>query len=200
MSTADPAPITLIRHGQTQWSAQGRHTSRTDLPLTDQGEQEARALGGALAGYPFAAVLCSPRQRARRTAELAGLAVTEVLDDLAEWDYGSYEGSTTADIRGQRPGWDLWRDGCPQGESVAEVGDRLDRVLARAAELAATGPVAVIGHGHSLRVGAARWVGLVPDAGALLLLGTATWSRLGYEHGHRAIARWNVAVLPEQQP
>ncbi len=192
-SAAAGGSITLIRHGQTQWSAQGRHTSRTDLPLTAPGQAQATGLAVTLAGRDFAAVLCSPRQRARQTAELAGLAVTAIEDDLVEWDYGDYEGRTTAQIRDDRPGWDMWRDGCPGGESAAQVGTRLDRVLATAAALAGgRGEVVLVGHGHSLRVAAARWLGLAPRAGTLLVLETATLSRLGYEHGRPVILRWNV--------
>ncbi|MFD0819005.1 histidine phosphatase family protein, partial [Micromonospora zhanjiangensis] len=124
--------IVLIRHGQTEWSAAGRHTSYTDLELTDEGERQAAALGGRLAGRDFVAVLCSPRRRARRTADLAGLTVTDVDDDLAEWNYGDYEGRTSADIRRDRPDWDLWTDGCPGGEAPDQVAARLDRVLERA--------------------------------------------------------------------
>lgn len=195
--------LILIRHGQTEWSAAGRHTSRTDLPLTPEGEREAVALRGALAGTggttggggrAFAAVLSSPRKRSLRTAELAGLAVTAVDGDLVEWDYGDYEGLTSAQIREHRPDWSLWRDGCPGGESPGQVGARLDRLLARAGELAAGGDVVLIGHGHSLRVAAARWTGLAPSAGAALFLGTATVSRLGHEHSSQVIREWNAPV------
>lgn len=186
--------LVLIRHGQTEWSAAGRHTSRTDLPLTPEGEQQAVALRGALAGAAFAAVLCSPRRRSLRTAELAGLAVTAIDEDLVEWDYGDYEGLTSAQIRGYRPDWSLWRDGCPGGESPEQVGARLDRLLARAGELAAGGDVVLIGHGHSLRVAAARWAGFAPSAGAALFLGTATVSRLGHEHSNQVIREWNAPV------
>jgi probable phosphoglycerate mutase len=184
--------LVLVRHGETEWSAAGRHTSYTDLPLTARGEEQARALGVALAGRRFGAVLASPRQRALRTAELAGLPVTATDEDLAEWNYGQYEGRTTAQIRAERPGWDLWVDGCPGGESPAEVGGRLDRVLARVRPLLASGEVAVVGHGHSLRVLAARWIGQPPATGALLRLDTATLSTLGHEHDRPVILRWNV--------
>jgi probable phosphoglycerate mutase len=186
--------LVLIRHGQTEWSATGRHTSHTDLPLTPDGEREALALRAALAGRAFAAVLSSPRRRSLRTAELAGLSVTAADEDLAEWDYGEYEGLTSAQIRESRPDWSLWRDGCPGGESPEQVGARLDRLLARARELAAGGDVVLIGHGHSLRVAAARWAGLAPSAGAALYLGTATLSRLGHEHSQRVIREWNAPV------
>jgi broad specificity phosphatase PhoE len=184
--------IVLVRHGETEWSAAGRHTSSTDVPLTAEGERQATTLATALAGSSFAAVLASPRQRAWRTAELAGLAVTAIVDDLAEWEYGRYEGVTTAEIRQQRPGWDLWIDGCPDGESPAQVGARIDRVLARVRPLLADGDVALVGHGHSLRVTGARWVGLPPSAGGLLRLDTATLSTLGHEHGRPVILRWNL--------
>jgi broad specificity phosphatase PhoE len=186
--------IVLIRHGQTEWSAAGRHTSVTDLPLTTAGERQARALGQALAERHFVAVLSSPRQRAWRTAELAGLAVTEVNDDLAEWHYGEYEGITTKQIRAERPDWSLWRDGCPGGETPEQVGARIDRVLARVHELLPPGDVALVGHGHSLRVAGARWVGLPVAAGGLLALDTASISTLGYEHERPVIRGWNGQV------
>ncbi|MEU4622722.1 histidine phosphatase family protein [Actinoplanes sp. NPDC023801] len=187
------AEIVLIRHGQTEWSANGRHTSYTDLPLTSEGERQARAAGERVAGREFAAVLSSPRTRALRTAELAGLRVTEVTEDLAEWNYGEYEGITTPEIRSGRPGWSLWTDGCPGGESPEQVGERLDRILGRARELLSAGDVALIGHGHCLRVAGARWIGLPPAAGGLLRLDTATYSALGFEHGDDPVlASWNA--------
>jgi probable phosphoglycerate mutase len=185
------AEIVLIRHGQTEWSAAGRHTSYTDLPLTEEGERQARAIGARLAGRAFAAVLSSPRQRARRTAELAGLPPTEVSEDLAEWNYGRYEGITSAEIHRDRPEWSLWTDGCPDGESPEEVGARLDRVLARAAELLSAGDVALVAHGHSLRVAGARWIGLTAAGGGLLTLATGTLSRLGHEHRRPVVLSWN---------
>jgi broad specificity phosphatase PhoE len=188
------AQLVLIRHGQTEWSAAGRHTSTTDLPLTTDGEQQARAVGAALAGRRFAAVLCSPRKRALRTAELAGLAVTAVDADLVEWDYGAYEGLTTPEICRTRPDWVLWRDGCPGGESPEQVGARLDRVLARIADPLSQGDVALVGHGHALRVAGARWIGLPPSAGGLLALDTATLSTLGYEHARQVVRHWNSPV------
>ncbi len=184
--------IILARHGQTEWSAAGRHTSRTDLPLTPRGEEQARALAATLGACRPVAVLCSPRQRATRTAALAGLTVTDVEADLTEWDYGRYEGLTTAAIRAQRPGWDLWRDGCPDGEGPEQVGARLDRVLGRIRPLLERGDVVLVGHGHALRVAGARWVGLDPAAGALLRLDTATLSVLGFEHDRPVIRRWNA--------
>ncbi|HEX6500500.1 MAG TPA: histidine phosphatase family protein [Micromonosporaceae bacterium] len=188
------AEIVLIRHGQTEWSAAGRHTSRTDLPLTDVGERQARDLAPALAERRFAAVLCSPRLRARRTAELAGLVVTDIDDDLAEWDYGQYEGITTADIHRDRPDWYLWTDGAPGGETPDQVGARLDKVLDRARSVLDRGDVALVGHGHALRVAAARWVALPPSGGGLLRLDTGTLSVLGYEHDRPVIRRWNCPV------
>jgi broad specificity phosphatase PhoE len=186
------AEIVLIRHGQTEWSAVGKHTSYTDLDLTEAGVEQAREVGKKLAGRKFAAVLSSPRKRALRTAELAGLTVTEITEDLAEWNYGEYEGITTAEIRETRPNWSLWTDGSPDGEAPAEVGARVDRVLARARELLAGGDVALVGHGHCLRVCGARWAGLPARDGRLLKLDTATLSTLGFEHGNPAIDTWNA--------
>ncbi len=191
--------LVLIRHGATEWSVAGRHTSVTDLPLTADGERQAKALAGALRGYRFAAVFCSPRKRALDTAALAGLDVTAVDEDLAEWRYGDYEGVTTAQIRLQRPGWLLWRDGCPGGESPEEVGTRLDRVLARAEAAAQDGDVALVAHGHSLRVAGARWIGLAAGYGGALALDTATISLLGHDHGERAIRQWNSPVPQSPQ-
>ncbi|MDG4797763.1 histidine phosphatase family protein [Micromonospora sp. WMMD1082] len=188
--------IVLVRHGETTWSASRRHTSYTDLELTPDGERQARALGPVLAGRQFVAVLSSPRRRALGTAQLAGLTVTGSDKDLVEWDYGGYEGRTTAEIHGERPGWSVWSDGCPGGESPSEVGERLDRLLATLHPLLERGPVAVVGHAHSLRVLGARWIGLPPSAGGLLRLDTATLSVLGYEHGRRVILRWNQPSPP----
>jgi broad specificity phosphatase PhoE len=187
--------ILLIRHGQTEWSANGRHTSYTDLPLTDKGERQAEALRAAMAHRDIAAVLSSPMRRARRTAELAGLPVTATDDDLVEWNYGAYEGITTAQIHADRPDWSLWRDGCPDGESPEQVGARLDRVLGRARTLTPSGDVVLVGHGHSLRVCGARWIGLPAGHGGALLLDTATLSSLGAEHGNPVIAHWNSPVV-----
>jgi broad specificity phosphatase PhoE len=187
--------ILLIRHGQTEWSANGRHTSVTDLPLLPEGEGQAEALRPMLAALgPIAAVFVSPRQRAMRTAELAGLSVTAVDQDLAEWAYGDYEGLTTAQIRERDPDWDLWRDGCPGGESPQEVSARLDRVLKRADQHLADGDVVLVAHGHSLRVATARWLGQPPAAGALYQLDTATVSTLGFEHGRRVLRGWNLSA------
>ncbi len=188
------ADILLIRHGETEWSATGRHTSTTDIPLTATGERQARALTPALTTHHFAAVLCSPRTRARRTAQLAGLPITDTDDDLAEWDYGRYEGRTTADIHTETPDWTLWTDGTPEGETPAQIGARLDRVLERARDLLPRGDVALVGHGHALRVAGARWIGLAASAGGLLRLDTATLSTLGHEHGRPVINTWNAKV------
>jgi probable phosphoglycerate mutase len=196
----DMGEIVLVRHGQTEWSATGRHTSVTDLPLTPEGERQARALGEALRGRSFVAVpklvevLSSPRQRALRTAELAGLTVTQVDEDLAEWHYGEYEGITSKEIRAVRPDWELWRAGCPGGETPEQVGARIDRVLARVHELLPRGDVALVGHGHSLRVVGARWVGLPVAAGGLLALDTASLSTLGYEHERPVLRSWNLQL------
>ena len=181
--------VWLVRHGETEWSRDARHTSTTDLPLTDVGEEMARALPGKLTGVDFDLVLTSPRQRARRTAELAGFADAEVDDDLVEWAYGDYEGVTTATVRETRPGWTVWADGSPNGETVQQAGERTDRVIARA--LAADGDVIVFAHGHILRVLAARWIGLPPERGASLALDTAAVSELGFERETRVITRWN---------
>lgn len=192
MSRAEAKPeIVLIRHGQTEWSAAGKHTSVTDLDLTDVGRQQAHDLGARLAGRPFAAVLCSPRLRARRTAELAGIPVDDITDDLAEWHYGRYEGRTTADIHQDTPEWNLWTDGAPDGESPEQVGARVDRLLKRVAGLLPDGDVALIAHGHILRVVGARWIGWPPSAGGRLRLDTATLSVLGYEHQRQVILQWN---------
>jgi probable phosphoglycerate mutase len=185
------AEIVLIRHGQTEWSAAGRHTSYTDLDLTPEGERQARAVGERLSGRTFAAVISSPRKRALRTAELAGLAVVEVTEDLAEWNYGEYEGITSDAIHRTRPGWSLWTDGAPGGETPEQVAARIDRVLAAARSLLERGDVALVGHGHSLRVAGARWIGLPASGGGLLKLGTATLSTLGFEHGAPVIDTWN---------
>ena len=179
----------LVRHGQTEWSRDGRHTSVTDLPLLPEGEEVARGLPAKLAGVDFVQVLTSPRQRARRTAELAGFAGAEVDDDLVEWAYGDYEGITTPEIREQAPGWTIWTDPVPGGESAAEVAARLDRVVARAR--AVDGPTLVFAHGHSLRVLTARWLGLGPAEGRLFRLDTATVSVLGEERDNPVVLRWN---------
>ena len=182
--------VVLVRHGETEWSAGGRHTSRTEVVLTAAGVAAARALGQRLAGRDFVLVLASPRRRARDTCELAGFSgLAQVDDDLREFEYGAYEGLTTLEIRERRPGWSLWRDGCPDGETPAQVGGRADRLIARAA--AAPGDVAMFAHGHLLRVLGARWMGLGADAGGNLGLDTATICELGFERERRAIWLWN---------
>jgi probable phosphoglycerate mutase len=191
MSAALPV-ITLARHGETAWTQSRQHTGRTDLPLTEQGERDARRLGARLQGMAFAKVFTSPLQRAARTCELAGLgAAAEPDPDLVEWDYGKYEGKTSAEIRAEQPGWELFRDGCPGGESPAQVGARADRVVARLRALDAD--VALFSSAHFLRVLTARWLGLEPAAGRLFVLGTASLSALTYEHdrAHPVVGLWN---------
>ena len=180
--------VVLVRHGETEWSVSRRHTGRSDIDLTERGRHEAELVRARLAGWRFALVLASPLRRARETAELAGLD-PQLDDDLLEWDYGAYEGRTTEEIRRQRPGWSLWRDGVPGGETVAEVGARADRLLPELE--AAGGDVAVFAHGHLLRVLTARWLGLEPAAGRLFALDPATISVLGHEHEWPALRAWN---------
>jgi broad specificity phosphatase PhoE len=183
--------IVLVRHGETEWSRDGRHTGNTDVPLTERGKDQARALGAALAGRSFVRVLTSPLVRAAETARLAGFDA-EPRDELREWDYGDYEGRKTAEIREERPGWTLWADGVPGGERAAEVAARVDAVLG---ELRLTdGAVLVFAHGHLLRVLAVRWIGLEPEAGRLLALDPATVSLLGYERETPVIRVWNAPV------
>ena len=180
-----------MRHAETAWSKAKKHTGLTDIPLTDAGRDAARAMRERLAGHPFAAVLVSPLQRARETAELAGLADrAQVREDLLEWDYGAYEGLTTAEIREQRPDWSLWRDGVPEGERAADVGARVDRILAEV--LGVDGDVAIVAHGHVLRVLAARWVEQDPVFGARLALETAGIGRCGFERETRVLTGWNL--------
>ena len=183
--------VVLVRHGETQWSAAGRHTSTTDLELTPTARtRPARSAPVGRAGVRGRAVQPAPPGPA--TAELAGLAVTAVDEDLAEWDYGAYEGLTTAQILTERPDWSLWTDGGPGGESPEQIGARVDRLLSRVAPLLDGGDVALVGHGHCLRVVAARWVGLPAGGGAVLRLDTATLSELGFEHGRPVVLRWNA--------
>ena len=186
------AQLWLIRHGETEWSRSGRHTSRTDIPLTANGEQQAIALRGMLTAVHPVFVLSSPRQRALRTAELAGLAVDALDDDLVEWDYGEYEGMTTQEIRKAVPGWSLWTHPLPGGETPPQVAARADRVLARAAARLDEGPVVLVAHGHVCRVIGARWIGLRAIDGARIALDTAAPSVLGTEHDIPVIHRWNV--------
>ena len=191
MSEALPT-IYLARHGETAWSVSGQHTGRTDIPHTERGDLNARRLGERLGGLTFAKVLTSPLQRARRTCELAGYgSVAEVDADLLEWDYGKYEGRTSAQIHAINPEWDLFRDGCPGGEKPQDVGARADRIVQRVR--AVRRDVLLFSSGHFLRVLAARWLGLEPGAGRYFLLGTASLSALSYEHNesHPAIRFWD---------
>jgi broad specificity phosphatase PhoE len=183
-----PAEIWLVRHGETEWSRSGQHTSRTDLPLTSEGERQAENLKRMLTGQSFALVLSSPLKRAVETCRLVGLT-PELTDDLREWDYGDYEGLTTAEIQKRVPGWTIFSGAVPKGETVEQVAVRANRVITKA--LASAGDVALFGHGHLLRILAARWIGLEPSAGQLLALSTASLSVLGYERETRVIRLWN---------
>jgi probable phosphoglycerate mutase len=202
---AAPAPgqLCVVRHGETEWSRSGKHTSVTDVPLTPVGEKQATALTPLLAGVCPAVVFTSPRSRAIRTAELAGLTdlcTVEVTEDLAEWAYGEYEGVTTKEIRETRPGWTIWTGDPPGGETAAEVGARADRMLGRIRDALEIGPVISVGHGHFSRVLTARWLGLPVVGGALFVLGPASPSLLGSEHGQPAVHRWNVPNPAERNP
>jgi broad specificity phosphatase PhoE len=182
----------LARHGETEWSLSRRHTGRTDIPLTARGERQAAALGERLRGVEFSLVLASPLERARRTAELAGFGEQLAFDeDLMEVDYGEYEGRTTAEIHRARPDWDLWRDGCPGGETIAEAATRAERVIARVR--AVDGPVLLVGHGHLTRMLASRALTLGPDHGRHLALDPASLSIVGAEHTAPALWLWNDA-------
>jgi probable phosphoglycerate mutase len=181
----------LVRHGTTEWSVAGRHTSTTDLPLLADGEDVARGLQARLADVEFAQVLTSPRRRARRTAELAGFGDAQVDDDLVEWDYGDYEGTTTAEIRRHDPGWTIWTHATPGGETPGDVAARLDRVIARVRDT--EGRTLVFGHGHALRALAARWLGRPVADGRYLQLDTATLSTLAYEHDSPVVRMWNAS-------
>ena len=192
--------LILVRHGETEWSKSGRHTGRTDVPLTAEGEARAAALAPALARLKISAVFTSPASRAVRTAELAGLTGARQDPDLQEWDYGGYEGLTTAQIQASRPDWYLWRDGvipgdaAHPGETIAQVGSRVDAVLGRLRPLLDEGNVAVVAHGHLLRVLTARWLLLDPSSGRLFRLDTGTLCTLDYEHDEPVIHTWNVPV------
>jgi broad specificity phosphatase PhoE len=186
--------IVVVRHGETEWSAAGRHTSRTDVPLTARGEELARTLGRRLHELGVAPTVClsSPRRRAVDTARLAGLGEGLALDDrLRELDYGAYEGRTTVDIRSERPGWDLFRDACPDGETLAQAGRRADDLLAELGPEEGQGDVAVVGHGHFSRILAARYLGFDAESARHLALGTASLSVLAHEHEWRAVVLWN---------
>jgi len=188
--------VVLVRHGETEWSRTGKHTGRTDIELSDRGREQAKALGETLRGRRFALVLTSPLARAFETCRIAGFGdVAQARDELMEWDYGEYEGRTTPEIREGQPGWTLWRDGVPGGETAAEVAARADRVIDELR--AADGDAAVFAHGHVLRVLAARWLGLEPEAGRLFALDTATMSTLGYERETAVIRSWNERPGPD---
>jgi broad specificity phosphatase PhoE len=183
----------LIRHGETEWSRSGAHTGRTDLPLTESGRREAQGIAQLLGGRKFDLVLASPLQRARETCILAGYGqAAQTEPNLREWDYGDYEGRTTADIRAQRPDWSLWRDGVPHGETIEQVAARAESVIARVPDAASA---VLFGHGHILRILTARWLGLPPQDARLFALATATISTLGYERETRVITRWNLTCL-----
>ena|SRR5579884_1285077 len=187
--------VFLIRHGETAWSLTGQHTGRTDLPLTNNGRRRAERLRPVLARETFARVLVSPMQRARETCNLAGLGAAAIVDpDLVEWNYGAYEGLTSAQIHETAPGWLVFRDGCPGGETPAQVGARVDRVIAKVRGM--TGNLALFAHGHVLRVLAARWIDLPPGAGQHFLLDTGTLCVLGYYRDIPAVEIWN-SPLPE---
>jgi broad specificity phosphatase PhoE len=183
--------VVLVRHGETEWSRTGKHTGRTDIPLTDNGRRDAEVLRASLAARSFARVFTSPLSRAADTCRLAGLGgAAENRDELLEWDYGDYEGLTTPEIREQRPDWSLWRDGCPGGEGPDDVAARVDRVIAEVQQ--GEGDAALFAHGHVLRVLAARWIELGPQSGARLVLATATLSVLGWERETAAVRLWNA--------
>jgi broad specificity phosphatase PhoE len=185
--------VVLVRHGETEWSRAGKHTGRTDVPLTEQGRRQAEAVGAALGDRDFALVLTSPLARALETCRLAGFGdLAEPRDELMEWDYGAYEGRTTSEIREERPGWTLWRDGVRKGETIEQVGQRVDRVLEQIRSL--QGGALLFAHGHVLRVLTARWLELEPEAGRLFALDPATLSTLGYERETPVIQLWNEAV------
>jgi broad specificity phosphatase PhoE len=183
----------VVRHGETEWSASGKHTSRTDIPLTDHGRKRAEELREYLKGTKFDAVFVSPMQRARETCEIAGFGTQARVDDgLKEWDYGIYEGKTTAEIRAGVPGWSVWKDAILGGETVEHVGERADAVIARALSAAPSGgKVALFAHAHILRILAARWIGLEARAGSLFALGTGSVSVLGWERETRVVDHWN---------
>jgi probable phosphoglycerate mutase len=191
LAGSEPAQheVWLVRHGATEWSQSGRHTSTTDLPLLPGGEAAAHGIPARIAGKSFAKVLTSPLQRARRTAELAGFPNAVVDDRLVEWAYGDYEGLTSTQIRRGDPGWNLWTHSVPNGESVAEVATRMDQVIGDLRRL--DGPALVFGHGHCLRALAVRWLGLEVALGKYLVLGTATLSVLGWDKSYPVIERWN---------
>lgn len=186
-----PAQIAVVRHGQTEWSLNGRHTGTTDIPLTAHGREEATAAAPLVQGMAIDRVVCSPLQRARATCDLLGLGLEPTIDaDLVEWNYGIYEGITTKEIRETIPDWTVWFGGCPEGETPDEVAARVDRVIAAARE--AGGTTLVVAHGHVLRVLTARWLGLPPQDGRFFRLDTATVSLLGWERETPVVLRWNA--------
>ncbi len=196
----EPLKLYLVRHGETEWSLSGQHTGNTDVPLTPNGEDEARALATRLRNIPFAHVLSSPRLRAYRTCELAGLGTPDLNRDLSEWDYGAYEGSRTVDIRKDRPSWDLWKDGCPDGEMPEDVSMRADRLIAHLLTL--QGNIALFSHGHFGCALAARWIDLSIADGQRFVLDPASLSSLGYAPRHletRVILTWNLSAADWQQ-
>ncbi len=192
--------IYLVRHGETEWSAAGKHTGRTDVPLTARGRDQARSLGTRLAGHRFALVLTSPLSRAAETARLAGFSDAERAADLKEWDYGEFEGRTTPDIQEEIPGWTIWTGPWRGGETPEEVATRVDRVIARGLDLAVDGDCLLFAHGHLLRVLASRWVGSSARDGARFALGTATLGILGWERANRVIETWNEACHLDSAP
>jgi broad specificity phosphatase PhoE len=188
-----PSQLVLVRHGETEWTITGQHTGRTDIPLTSNGREEARRVGSLLVGRTFAWVLSSPLTRALETCRLAGMGeAVETTDDLMEWDYGQYEGLTTAEIRKGNPRWSLWLDGAPGGETASDVAVRVDTVIKEAREQ--DGDVLVFAHGHVLRVLAARWLGLSPSEGRLFALHPAAVCTLGYERETAVLVHWNVSL------
>jgi broad specificity phosphatase PhoE len=188
-----PSQLVLVRHGETEWTIIGQHTGRTDIPLTSNGREEARRVGSLLVGRTFAWVLSSPLTRALETCRLAGMGeAVETTDDLMEWDYGQYEGLTTAEIRKGNPRWSLWLDGAPGGETASDVAVRVDTVIKEAREQ--DGDVLVFAHGHVLRVLAARWLGLSPSEGRLFALHPAAVCTLGYERETAVLVHWNVSL------
>ncbi|MEY4354696.1 MAG: hypothetical protein RLZZ609_2937 [Cyanobacteriota bacterium] len=195
--TLQPTDVVLVRHGDTSWSLSGQHTGLTDIPLTAKGESQARVLAPLLATQSFSRVLVSPLQRARRTCELAGLGDQADVDaDLVEWNYGAYEGLTTEEIHRNAPGWQVFADGCPEGESPRQVGERVDRVLARLRAEDPRGPAILFAHGHLLRVLTARWLEMPPREGGRFLLDTATLNVLSDYRGTAALRCWNAQVVP----
>lgn len=190
--------IYVVRHGETEWSVNGRHTGRTDIPLTDVGRDQAADLGRRVGGHRFALVLTSPLSRAAETARLAGFGDAEPIDDLREWDYGAFEGRTTVDIRSEIPDWSIWTGPWRAGETARQVGARADRVIARCLDPVVKGDALLFAHGHMLRVLTARWLGLAAGQGALFALGTATVGILGWDRATRVIETWNEACHLEE--